>query len=251
MSQDLQATQQVKQSEKDNIVSILEAFFNETLEETLRIYEKEVFVGDTPIFSQLHELMEENEEDHNCIGCNLGEYAMLNYSTLLLLDGLVSIEQKMQLLIINLYLLVERIDTILDIIKLHEGYRKENFKTLSKIRKWANFIKHPKAFILAHHPVYTIEGFKDNKEIRIGASITIDTSFIIKYYSNDEKNKELFKAIENKEGILVVFPNPADLIEKLCEELKLFNKLLRNNEIYREILKKRSTFLGFWLDEEE
>lgn len=72
-----------------------------------------------------------------------------------------------------------------------------------------------------------------------------------KYYSNDDRNKELFESLENKEGITVVFPNPAKLINKFCVELKLFNRLLKNNEIYREILKKRSTFLGFWIDEEE
>lgn len=237
--------------EDENETSELDEFVNRELERTLKIYQEEIFPDESSIFRELHKIMEENEEDHNCIGCNLGEFALLNYSTLLLLDGYTSTEQKMQLLIINLYLLVERIDTILGIINLHEGYRKENFKMLNKIRKWANFIKHPKAFILAHHPVYSIEGYKDNKEFRKGANVTIDSAFIFKYYSNDEKNKELFKAIENREDILVVFPNPVNLVRKLCKELKLFNKLIKNNEIYREILKKRSTFLGFWLDEEE
>lgn len=72
-----------------------------------------------------------------------------------------------------------------------------------------------------------------------------------KYYSNNEKNKELFKKIENNESVLVIYPDPVILISGLCKELDIFNGILKNNEVYRCILKERSTFLGFWLDEDE
>jgi len=235
----------------NEVKSEIENFLEKEIAEALKIYEKEMFPDEHSIFKELHSLMEDKKEDHNCIGCNLDEYTILTYSTLMLLGGYVTVQDQMRMLLITMYLLVERIDTVLGIINLHEDYRKKSFKTLNKIRKWANFIKHPKAFILAHHPFHSIEGFDLNPELRENANTVINTPFILKYYSNDEKNKELFKTIENKEGILVIFPNPVNLVKKFCEELKLFNRLLKNNEIYREILKEKSTFLGFWINEND
>lgn len=229
----------------------IDYYVNQKLEKATQIYAEEMFPDDNSIFKELHEIMEDEDNDHNCLGCNLDEYAILVYSTLLLLDAYTSIEQRMKMLIMTTYLLVERIDTILNIIDLHAGYKSESFKSLNKIRKWANFVKHPKAFILAHHPIYTIEGFEHNSELIKAANKVINSSFIYRYYSNDDRNRELFKELENKEDVIVVFPNPVEIIQSFCRELKLFNRILRNNEIYREILKKRSTFLGFWMDEEE
>lgn len=236
--------------DEENPIEEIEHYVTENLEIALNIFEKEIYSTDYSIFKEIHEVMEEDENDHNCIGCNLGEQSMLTYSTLLQINAYTSISQKMNLLLITYYLLVERIDTILSIVDLHQEYRKETFKTLNKIRKWANFIKHPKAFILAHHPIYTIKGYKGNPEIRKDAEIIIDEPFLLKYYSNEKKNKELFVKFENKEGIVVIFPNPVDITSQFCKELKLFNRLLNNNEIYRTILRKRSTFLGFWIDED-
>jgi len=232
---------------KDELID----FVNKSISDADKKYETEIFPEDYSIFCELHKLMEDEEEDHNCIGCNLDENALLLYSTLGLLEGYSSVVNKMRMLIITVYLLIERIDTILGIVEIHKGYRTDNFKTLYQVRKWANFVKHPKAFILAHHPIYSIEGFSGNSKLRKEAEVVVDFKFIQKYYSDDKHNDELYKEMQNKEGVLVVFPNPLKLISKLCSELQLFNRILRNNEIYREILKKKSTFLGFWTIEED
>lgn len=165
-------------NKEENVREILDEFVNNELNRSLEIYEKEIFPTEHSIFKELHEIMVDKKEDHNCIGCNLDEYTMLIYSTLLIVGSYTSLEQRMKMLLMTMYLLVERIDTILGIISLHEKYRKDSFKTLNKIRKWANFIKHPKAFILAHHPIYTIEGFKYNPEFRKESKEIIDNSFV-------------------------------------------------------------------------
>lgn len=63
-----------------------------------------------------------------------------------------------------LYLFVERVDIIFEVInkdgksKLFNDYQQHNFKTLRKINKWANFIKHPKEFLFTHWATYYFEG---------------------------------------------------------------------------------------------
>lgn len=215
--------------------------------EAFRIYEKEIFPSEYSIFTKFHELLENEEEDHNCIGCNLNDSALLIYTQLLNFDLFISIRHNFTMYIMTLYLMVERVDTLLNIISINETYKKDKFKTLIKIRKWANFIKHPKAFLLVHHPEYTFEGSSKNSELRKYANQTIDYNrFILPYYSNDDKNKELYEKLENKEKILVAFPNPIRLMEEFCKELKLFKRLIKKNEVFRDVLNRRSTFLGFW-----
>jgi len=151
-------------------------------------------------------------------------------------------------IIVALYLLVERIDTILNLIKLDEDYRDENFKTIKKIRKWANFIKHPKAFMLVHHPVATFEGCKFNSELLHQYEVKISETFVTEYYSNDDKNKKLFEKLQNKDKVIIIYPNIKKMIESFTDEMLLFNHIVRTNEIYREKLTKIATFNDYWFD---
>jgi len=86
--------------------------------------------------------------------------------------------------ILWLYLIVERIDFVFDVVnkdnksKLFADFKENNFKTSQLIKKWANFIKHPKEFIFSHWPQYIMEG----PEIMIDSeTVIINPDFLKKY----------------------------------------------------------------------
>lgn len=224
----------------------------EELEMALSHFNTSLFEGNQDsTFCKLHEILSTRETDHNCIGCNLND--ILSYSRRGLESSLLfnSSSHILTSLIINLYLVVERIDTILNIIELNSAHREDNFKALNRIRKWANFIKHPKAFILCHHPIYTFQGCQHNSALHKYNPIRIDDTFIITYYSDNEKNVALFNILENKENVLVVFPAVQKLIMEFVSEILHFNAVLRGNDVYRHVLADRTTFLDYWASDDQ
>lgn len=177
----------------------------------------------------------EDEYKHNCVACNLKytndriEKFMLGYRLY------YDVNFAMTGLIMLLYLQVECIFEYLDIIKLPENYKMKEFRTLYKIKRWANFLKHPKTFMLVHHPIWAFEGMEYYENIATGEPI-INTDFVQKYYSGDSKNKELFKELHGRKDILVLFPNPLELIKEFCEVQNKFSDLIKDNKIFRDIL---------------
>ena len=114
------------------------------------------------------------------------------------------------------------------------------------IRRWANFIKHPKAFIRTHHAAFTFNGSAKFGDLSDNAAAIIDRTFIDKYYCNNDNNEELIKELNNKENVLVVYPSVTFVIEKLCDALNRTIDLLENNSVYREILDDSTTFNDYW-----
>lgn len=132
-----------------------------------------------------------------------------------------------------------------------DSYKDSHFKVFQQIRKWANFIKHPKAFILTHHPDYGFEdcGFDFGKKFQL----IINDQFVQQYYkgarNQDEQkriNKELFEKLKNKRDILVSFPDIVKLTNKLCYSIEKFVELIVRNPIYVEILNDDSTISNYF-----
>ena len=118
-----------------------------------------------------------------------------------------------------------------------------------KIKKWANFVKHPKAFVLCHHPEYFLENDPEIIERKKNANVLIDTAFVFKYYSGDDNKKDLFKLIANKDNVIVEFPNVVKLTTEFCEGLTSFVKLIKNNEVYRDILNDKATIENYFTED--
>ena len=194
----------------------------------------------------MHAVFEFGNDDHNCIGCNLADSVDHLRAFLETHETQKRIKFAYPSFIIHSYLLVERIDTLFNIIQLHQSYRDKNFKVLMAIRRWANFIKHPKAFIRTHHAVFTFSGSAKFGDLSDNATVTINRAFIDKYYCNNDNNDDLIDELENKENVLVVFPDANYVTEKLCEALKKTIDLFENNEVYREILGDSTTFHDYW-----
>jgi len=220
--------------------------------EAVSIFTTKLFESKTySTFCTLHKDLESNEMDHSCLGCNLNDITIYARTQLEQAISMDNVNGMYMQIIIGLYLVVERIDTILNLIKLDEEYRDENFKTLRKIRKWTNFIKHPKSFILVHHPVATYEGCKFNSGLLKNYKVKIGESFIAKYYSNNDKNEELLKTLQKNESVIIIYPNITKLISGFVDEMHLFNKTIRENKIYRDKLTTMTTFNDYWIDGKE
>ncbi len=221
------------------------------LKEAFLIFHREAIIDDDPIMCQLHEAFGTYDTSHhNCLGCNFADSTWLIYNFLRTYDLQETIQYAYSTLLILAYLLVERIDTFFNIIELNKTYRNQHFKILMEVRRWANFLKHPKAFLLTHHPTFSFYSSPKNKELRKNANVVIDRAFIDKYYVNDEKNKELYKELENKENILVVFPDAVWLIQRLCEAMHNCVAVICDNPVYRSAVEDRTTFYDYWLDAE-
>jgi hypothetical protein len=109
-----------------------------------------------PLSCEIHDYFD-SENNHNCLGCNLAEVESQFISFLKQYKRFNSENESFTLYILLSYLLVERIELIMKLMELPENYRLEHFRTFVKMRRWANFIKHPKSFMLVHHPSYIHE----------------------------------------------------------------------------------------------
>lgn len=193
-------------------------------------------------------------EHHNCLGCNFSDSTNLVSRYLEKYDELNDIQQDFTVYILLLYLLVARIEIVFDIIQLPDSYREKHFKVFQQIRKWANFIKHPKSFILTHHPEYDFEnsGMVHDSVF----SVTINEQFVTLYYKGysdpseqKKQNKALYERLRNKKDVIVMFPDIARLTTKLCYSYNKFIELILNNDAYKEILNDETTIEKYFENE--
>jgi hypothetical protein len=217
-------------------------------EEVYEIFQQSAFLDGEPIMCQIHNVFGTfDTPHHNCLGCNFADSTELIVNFLQTYAYQTRIQFAYTTFILLAYLTVERIDTLFRIIKLDDEYKQEHFKALGEIRVWANFLKHPKAFILTHHPTFSFIGSPDLKSLTENANVRIDRNFIEQYYKEEDenKNKQLYKKLENKDKVLVIFPNALELAQNLCEAMQNCVSLIRDNKIYRDKLKDRATFLNY------
>lgn len=186
-------------------------------------------------FNQLiHRIEEEWFQNYTPSSSNNLDYYFFNYFLLL-------------------YLFVERVDLIFQVInkdrksKLFNDYYFNNFKTLRKISKWANFIKHPKEFLFTHWPMYFIEGVQ---VIQLDqGDIKIDTDFIFEHYQNDKRPSPI--VLENNDKVYVEVPNLENTTSEFCREMNVFFDFICSNQIVADYLKEKSTIESYFEFEEE
>lgn len=217
--------------------------------ESYEIFCKELYQDRIASICEIHEVYTGLErEHHNCLACNFADsinsiQRFLSQSELFIGD----INDRFTIFIIKFYLLIEQVEVILRIVNIPEEYRKKHFRALSKVRRWANFLKHPKAFFLVHHPEYFFEGydlFNPNK-----FQIIIDQCFIDNYYADNKKNDELDQRLRNKKDVAVLYPDPVKLTKEICDAINSFKEGVLKNEDYKEILSHRSTFTNYFRSE--
>ena len=218
-------------------------------EEAYFTFQREAIANGDPVMCEFHDAFGTYDTGHhNCLGCNFADitWLIINFLQTYALQN--KIQYAYSTFIVLAYLLVERIDTLFNIIDLNKTYRAEHFKVLLEIRRWANFLKHPKAFLLTHHPTFSYHSSPRNKELREHASVVIDRAFVDSYYVNDDRDKALYKELENKDNVLVIFPDVVRLAKDLCKAMHDCVAVVRDNPVYRWVLEDKTTFYDYWID---
>lgn len=178
---------------------------------------------------------------HTCVACNLQENAKLLERFLLYADVFPSINYSFTTLLLLMYLLVERIHVYFELTKIPDSYQSKHFQVFKEIKQWANFLKHPKSFMLVLHPDWQYQGMDEfTKYNNSNENIVIDSAFVKQYYSGDQSNAKLYKLLARKENVIVIFPNPVDLMRRFTKAQKKFVSIIEENEMVREMLESET-----------
>lgn len=193
-------------------------------------------------------------QGHNCVACNLNSSNRLIQIFLLEYKNFYDSKLIFTNFILLLYLQVEVCNEYFNIMSIPENYRLKHFQIFQEVKYWANFLKHPKGFMLVHHPNWSFEGriskrFPESKLKK--SNPMLDSEFIKKYYSGDKNNNELYKILIRKENLDVIFPNPINLITKFTEAQKKFAEIISKNEIVREMLNDKTTLEEYFSQTED
>lgn len=198
-------------------------------------------------------LTQKNKEQVDCLGENFNRLIQSIYEEFLENyhpTANTSLDYYFNNYILWLYLVVERVDFIFDLLTYRDvnpdvdlkgniflEYYQDEFKVFNIIKKWANFIKHPKQFLFCHYPSYVFD--KPTEE-----NITIiDSKYIVKYFSG---SKESPIDLTNKKDVYVIIPNLTDLTEQFCETFLKFIALITENSIVANRLRKKTVIEDYY-----
>lgn len=195
-----------------------------------------------PYLCKLHDAFRTDLEkgSHNCLGCNFADLTLAFDSVLAGIDQAFDVSAPSITFILWLYVFVERYDQVMNYLSVPEGYRKRHFASFQRIRRWANFIKHPKAFLFCHHPSFYHGGEVGDDAVDPNG-ITINDDFVRTYYAGTDKDQKLAKLLSNATTVEVVFPDPENLMQQFLDETREFVRLIQQNEVYREELSRITT----------
>lgn len=187
------------------------------------------------------------EDDHISVACNLDDMSVtiINYLSRYKRNTKAkSIECDIVPYLLLLYIMES---TILSLFfEMNTGIKLEESKisAMRKVRRWANFFKHPKSFVyLSHHPKYTFENsqvfFDKNPELEI------NTEFVCKYYKDKKSDLELKQQLHGKYPVLVVIPDIVQLTEEFAKSVIYIFDVIEGCEMAKEYLMANCVMKGF------
>jgi hypothetical protein len=126
------------------------------------------------------------------------------------------------------------------------GLREERFRlstdgmrALREIKQWANFFKHPGAFLWCHAPTYACLSLHTIDREHTG--FILDQTVVNDHYvMNERKQRDLHSDLSNAQDVLVVFPELVDLTKRFCQGVDDFCNTI-SSPFFRDTLKKKST----------
>ena len=205
---------------------------------------------------RLYDKLTTDANEHNCLGCQFMDLHRLIYDNFKRLPaGELDREFFCKTYIFWLYFSVERVYEIFDMInhggrnKLFKTFFEKHFTTTKRVKRWANFLKHPKAFQFTHHPSYRLSSSRLPKDSEM---TVIDSVFVEKYYQGNNLNRELTQKLVGKENVCVVFPDLLELTRGFCSEFKIFVDFICSNDMVADYLRSESTITSYYtgLDED-
>lgn len=211
-------------------------YFEEWMETIDEKSGKDKFSSLYKIFSE-YERRQKNDQKiyHNCIGCNLHEGSI---SIKLFLKNHIaypSVRHYLMLYSLVFYIQAERIVTINDEMSDKQNDWSE-FPNLQRIKRWANFFKHPKSYMFLHHAGYHISTDPERPNFSIDG--ILDDDFIQKYYSGNKQNEVLHSKLANQQKHKVFFPDLLEFTKSMCTEFDhFFAKIASNQEFINRLNK--------------
>ncbi len=206
--------------------------------------------GGKPIFCKLHKELSinDNQKHHNCLACNLSE--SIKYLGKFLNNGVIEedFEYSYSMFILLLHLQTEKFFTLFTFLGITRKYQSKNWEVLSRINRWANFIKHPKGFLFSHHPKMLISKTQILENERAGIKELNYKNFISKYYTNENADNfyNSINLIKGKKNIVLIVDSPIYLMgdfAKFCEEII---KIIAENSFFRNQLIENTTIEDYW-----
>ena len=158
----------------------------------------------------------------------------------------------------KLYLVVERVYEVLDIMGLKGDHKPKDgdipleFRkstdgmiAMRDVKQWANFLKHPGAFLWCHDPEFWCESLDDT--VPAGDEVVIINQDVVNthYQKCPKKHKELYQKIAGKPNIHVVYPKLEDLTKLFCHGIRDFCDTA-TCPLFKPFLRKRSTFENYY-----
>ena len=145
--------------------------------------------------------------DHNALGNNLNASVDDVVHFLASKTEADDVRRDVTDYLMKLYLVVERVYEVLDIMGLigvhhpKDGRLPFEFRkstpgmcAMRDVKQWANFTKHPGAFLWCHNPTYHCESL-DSPNLE-NADFVFDQNAVDTYYKNDKKkHKDLYLSL--------------------------------------------------------
>lgn len=156
---------------------------------------------------------------HNCIGCNFEEGCLNILDFVKTFSGTKNERTYFTIYSLLFYTLAERMAVVYQELGIVNGrnFDWSRFPVLRKIKHWANFFKHPKAYMFLHHPVYFLENDPERPNFMINGEV--DSNFVDSFYRAGADNLELRRLFENQKGWKVIFPALPEFTRELCHEM--------------------------------
>lgn len=180
---------------------------------------------------------------HNCIGCNFEEGARTIHYFLKTNKECLSVQYYLNLYSLLFYTHSERLAVIYKEIGFTQKNKTEfdwaAFPNLKMIKYWANFFKHPKAYMFLHHPDFYIDSDPEKPNFII--TQVIDNNFVKEFYRAGADNNALRKLLENKENVKIFFPDLIETTKKLCKEFESIISVINSDKNFIDQLNHYTT----------
>ena len=182
---------------------------------------------------------------HECAWANLLESINLLVSfNNTLEDSNMNVNELWRINTLLLHVITQELHFILETSGLSHTYMQSSFEAIYSVKRYTNFLKHPKARLFLYKPtmIYAKSSVNDPNiyaklldEVKAssGNVLVVSTNDIKKYYSREDRNRDLNLLTEwsKKEGAYIVLPSIVDLTKDVIECIGDIKILFEENPI--------------------